>query len=525
GCCHLMATSRSVSNISISIKATSPRCSTFFKKNLLPILTVLSIFLGVALGLTLRHTSHERWNEREVMYVGYFGELYLRALKGMIIPLIVSSITASIGKLDLGLSKKIGLRAVSYYIATTVIAVIMGIVLVTSIHPGTGSEKGSLKMGGKSEVYTPDILMDLPRNIFPSNIIQAAFETYKTSMIPPDMEVNSTHIAYLIKKYNLTEEDLPPVYEWSIKGGYVRSTNIMGLLVFAAALGVALSKLGEKGKPLLDVFQAFSDASMVITGWIIWLSPIGILSLIASMMVKISDFSVMLGQVGMFVITVLLGITIHGLIVLPGIYMLLTRKLPFRFVANMGQAFMTAFATASAAATLPVTMNCLEGLNKVDPRITRFVLPIGTTINMDGTALYEAVAVIFLAQVRGLALSMGQIITVSITSTMASIGAAAIPGAGVVAMVMVLDVVGLPAEDLSLIIAVDWFVDRCRTTLNILSDSLGSGVVFELSKADLKAVNDMNENTDDQIVLKEYIAVEDLNNIHNVNEATESRAV
>merc|ERR1712209_186467 len=151
-------------------------------------------------------------------------------------------------------------------------------------------------------------------------------------------------------------------------------------------------------------------------------------------------------------------------------------------------AITTAWGTASSSATLPVTMNCLEEKNGVDPRISRFVLPIGATINMDGTALYEAVAALFIAQVRNMSMSVGQIVAISITATAASIGAAGIPQAGLVTMVMVLDTVGLPAEDVTLILAVDWLLDRFRTAINVLGDSIGAGLVYELSKNDLEEV-------------------------------------
>lgn len=150
----------------------------------------------------------------------------------------------------------------------------------------------------------------------------------------------------------------------------------------------------------------------------------------------------------------------HGFIVLPILFTVVTRTLPFRFIANMTNAFTTAFGTGSSSATLPVTINLLESKNHVDPRVCRFVLPIGATINMDGTALYEAVAAIFISQVNGMDLSIGQILAISITATAASIGAAGIPQAGLVTMVMVLETVGLPAEDVTIILAVDWLLDR-----------------------------------------------------------------
>ena len=452
-------------------------------KNLLPILTILSVISGVFVAFMLRISREEPWTPREVMYMGYIGEVYLRALKALIIPLIVSSIIAAIGSLDLSLSKKIGLLAIAYYFITTILAIVLGIVLVLTIQPGNNSYNSnddSTEAGSGKDVYTPDLLMDLPRNLFPPNLIQAAFQTYKTIITPPDMkqEMNG---------------DLPPKYTWKISSEYVNAMNIMGLLVFSAALGVALSKLGEKGKPLVEIFSSLSDASMVITGWLIAISPVGIFFMVTSMVVEMDDVTVIFGKVGMYVFTVVVGLLIHGLVVLPSIYTLMVRKLPFQFLGNMGQALITAFATATSSGTLPVTMNCLEKLNGIDSRVTRFVLPIGATINMDGTALYEAVAAIFIAQLRGLTLGLGQVIAISITSTMASMGAAGIPNAGLVTMVMVLDVVGLPAEDVTIIIAADWLIDRFRTAINVLGDSIGAGIVNALSKKELDKIDQRNK--------------------------------
>lgn len=451
-----------------------------FLKNIVAILTVISVISGVLLGFLLRYSREEPWTAREVMYIGYIGELYLRALKALIIPLIVSSIISAIGSLDLSLSKKIGALVIAFYVITTILAIILGIVLVLSIQPGRGSEDVTAMVGSGQNVYTPDILMDLPRNLFPPNLVQAAFQTYKTVITPPDMKI---------------EGDLPK-HAWSFSGQYLSAMNIMGLLVFSAALGVALAKLGEKGKPLVDLFTSLSEASMVITGWLIAISPIGIFFMVTSMVIEMDDMSVIIGQVGMYVLTVLVGLFIHGVVVLPAIYSLLVRELPFKFISNMSQALIMAFATATSSGSLPVTMNCLEELNGIDPRVTRFVLPIGATINMDGTALYEAVAAIFIAQVRGLTLGLGQIIAISITSTMASMGAAGIPNAGLVTMVMVLDVVGLPAEDVALIIAVDWLLDRFRTAINVLGNGFGAGIVYALSKKELDKIDQRNQHTE-----------------------------
>merc|ERR1719266_3229142 len=193
-----------------------------------------------------------------------------------------------------------------------------------------------------------------------------------------------------------------------------------------------------------------------------------------------------LTKLAWYLVTIVIGLSIQGGVILPAIYMIITRSLPFRFIGKMGPALATAFGTASSSATLPVTVNSLEQGNKIDTRISRFILPIGATINMDGTALYEAVAAIFIAQMVGMNPSLGQIIIISIPATAASIGAAGIPHAGLVTLVMVLDTVGLPGEAVSIIMSVDWLVDRVRTAVNVLGDAIGAAIVAHLSRKELQ---------------------------------------
>ncbi|KAK7933796.1 hypothetical protein WMY93_004692 [Mugilogobius chulae] len=234
-------------------------------------------------------------------------------------------------------------------------------------------------------------------------------------------------------------------------------------------------------------------------------APVGILFLIAGKIMEMDDITAMGGQLGMYTVTVICGLLVHAILVLPTLYFVVTRKNPFVFIGGLLQALITALGTSSREAfeekwsllcnRLFVALQfchfahylqMLEENNKVDKRVTRFVLPVGATINMDGTALYEALAAIFIAQVNNYDLNFGQILTISITATAASIGAAGIPQAGLVTMVIVLTSVGLPTDDITLIIAVDWFLDRLRTTTNVLGDSIGAGIVEHLSRHELQ---------------------------------------
>lgn len=409
------------------------------------------------------------------MYISYPGELFLRMLKCLIVPLLVSSITSAIGSLDLSMSGKIATRSIVYYLTTTVSAVVLGIILVSTIRPGIVNQSvvdDTVKSANSSkpmtrQVLTADTLLDLIRNLFPPNLIEATIFQDRTALIAPP---NGTL----------------PLHEWKITSEVSRGTNVLGIVMFSVVFGATIGKMQSKGKPLLDFFNSLSEAMMIITSWVIWLSPLGVFFLVLSKVLEIVSFTEMVGQLGMYFITVMLGLFIHGLGTIPLLFFICVRRLPYRDISKMGQVLATAFGTGSSSATMPITIQALDNMG-LDPRVTRFVIPVGATINMDGTALYEAVAALFIAQLRGIHLTFGHIVAVSVTATAASIGAAGIPQAGLVTMVMVLDTVGLPAEDVTIIIAVDWLLDRFRTTINVMCDSIGAILVNHLSKRDLRS--------------------------------------
>ncbi|XP_055332680.1 excitatory amino acid transporter 3-like [Paramacrobiotus metropolitanus] len=477
GCCHCTCTKK---------------CwITALKNNLKVMLLIVAIFAGTALGFLMREFEIHK-DPRKIMYVAFIGDIFLRMLKIVILPLIVSSLISGLAALESQTSGKIGLRAVVYYFTTTVMAVILGIILVTIIRPG--------KVGGQAmkpddtstpePITTADTFLDLIRNMFPPNLVSATFRQYKTQLVeplPPKINGTILNTTTLVKAVvdnttgNITEG--PKDYShWIIKGTEIEGINIMGLVVFSIVFGITISRLGEKGKPLMLFFESLNEATMSIVAAIMWLAPLGITFLVAGQVLLVKDFGVMLFQLGYYFLTVLSGLLIHAFVVLPIIFFLFTRKNPFTFIIGSLQAFATGFATSSSSATLPITIRCVEENNGVDPRITRFVLPIGSTINMDGTALYEAVACLFIAQTQDVAMDPGKIVAVSITATAAAIGAAGVPQAGLVTMVMVLNAVGLDAKYVSMILAIDWFLDRIRTTVNILGDVIGCGIVQHLSK-------------------------------------------
>ncbi len=256
-------------------------------------------------------------------------------------------------------------------------------------------------------------------------------------------------------------------------------TNVLALIVFSLVFGGAVTTLGKQGQILVDFFQAANEAIMKIVDLVMWFAPVGIFGLVAYNIAKNGGgeaFAEDVSKLAKYVLTVCGGLGIHG-IVLATVVCLFGRHNPIVFTFGMARALLTALTTSSSSATLPVTIACVEENNGVSPRSAGFVLPLGATVNMDGTALYEAVAVVFIAQSLGIDLSIGQLIVIFLTSTLAAIGAAGIPSAGLVTMVIVLTAVRLPVTGIGLILAIDWFLDRLRTTINVYGDAVGAAVI------------------------------------------------
>ncbi|XP_071583588.1 excitatory amino acid transporter 4-like isoform X1 [Heliangelus exortis] len=480
---------------------TAAGTKSFFRRNAFVLFTISAVLLGIILAFSLRPYQ---LTYRQIKYFSFPGELLMRMLQMLVLPLIVSSLITGMASLDGRASGKMGMRAVIYYTVTTIIAVFIGILMVIIIHPGKGSKDKLHREGRIEQVQTTDAFMDLVRNMFPPNLVEACFKQYKTqygtrvftrtvthssnvtaTQIP--LPENSTGILENVTQALGTISEVLTFEEVIPIPGSASGVNALGLVVFSMCFGLVIGSMKQKGRALREFFNCLNEAIMRLVAIIIWYAPVGIMFLIAGKILEMDDLAVMGGQLGMYTLTVIVGLLIHALCILPLLYFIVTHRNPWVFIAGLLQALITALGTSSSSATLPITFRCLEENNGVDRRITRFVLPVGATINMDGTALYEALAAIFIAQVNNYELDFGQIITISITATAASIGAAGIPQAGLVTMVIVLTSVGLPTEDITLIIAVDWFLDRLRTTTNVLGDSLGAGIVEHLSRHELDA--------------------------------------
>uniref|UniRef100_A0A8D3BK99 Amino acid transporter n=1 Tax=Scophthalmus maximus TaxID=52904 RepID=A0A8D3BK99_SCOMX len=476
-------------------------CSSFcdkVMKNMVLTLTILGVFLGSIAGMLLRHISPLPADV--VMIIAFPGEILMRMLKMLILPLVVSSLVTGLAGLDAKSSGRLGTRAMVYYMSTTVIAAVLGVILVLLIHPGNPKLRANLGQGKKNdEVSSIDAFFDLIRNLFPENLVQACFQQVGVFARRKKVLTHHVKIQTVTTKVPVPTNRTKAPPQFTVKRAlqFKSGMNVLGLIGFFVAFGVIMGKMGEKAKLMLDFFNVLNEIIMKLVGAIMWYSPFGIACLICGKIISIADLEVVARQLGMYMVTVIVGLIIHGGIFLPLIYFVIVKENPFKFFMGIFQAWVTALGTASSAGTLPVTFRCLEDNLGIDKRVTRFVLPVGATINMDGTALYEAVAAIFIAQMNAIDLDWGQIITVSMTATLASVGAASIPSAGLVTMLLILTAVGLPTQDISLLVAVDWLLDRFRTSVNVVGDSYGAGIVYYLSKDELDSFDAQQSRLDD----------------------------
>ncbi|KAM4825862.1 neutral amino acid transporter B(0) [Thomomys bottae] len=437
------------------------------RANALVLLTVAAVAAGVALGMGVS-VGRER-----LAAFAFPGELLLRLLKMIILPLVVCSLVGGAASLDPAALGRLGAWALLFFLVSTLLASALGVGLAVLLQPGssTGAAQGTASPGHPAQsiqlskkVFPKEVLdsfLDLVRNIFPSNLVSATFRSYSTSY---DL-VNWTYM-------NETQVQKVP------KAQEVEGMNILGLVVFAIIFGVALRKLGPEGELLIRFFNIFNDATMVVVSWIMWYAPVGIFFLVAGKIMEMEDVKQLFASLGKYILCCLLGHAIHGLLVLPLIYFIFTRQNPYRFLWGILAPLATAFGTSSSSATLPLMMKCVEEKNGISKHISRFILPIGATVNMDGAALFQCVAAVFIAQLNKQPLDLVKFITILVTATASSVGAAGIPAGGILTLAIILEAINLPVDaDISLILAVDWLVDRSCTVINVEGDAFGAGLL------------------------------------------------
>ncbi len=402
---------------------------------------LIGMVAGVVFALLLSNFS---WGAEFVSnWIKPFGNIFINALKLIAVPLILASLIKGISDLkDVSKLSKMGTRTIAIYVITTVIAVSVGLGLVNVIKPGSTI----------SQETREDLIASYE---FDATGVQASAEKQKEAGPLQALE------------------DLVPSNIFHAAGD---NGNMLQVIFFAIFFGIGLILIPEEtAKPVKDFFDGFNEVILKLIDIIMLAAPYGVFALLAALVVE-SPSADLFAALGMYALTVLIGLAL-----MIGIYILLvwvfTKNKPSFFINGIAPAQLLAFSTSSSAATLPVTMERVEEHMGVHKEVSSFVLPIGATINMDGTSLYQAVAAVFIAQAFGMDLSLGTQLGIIATATLASIGSAAVPGAGMVMLVIVLAQAGIPEAGLALIFAVDRPLDMCRTTVNVTGDAAVSLMV------------------------------------------------
>lgn len=406
----------------------------------LPTRILLGLILGAVFGIIANRAG---WNDFVTGYIKPVGTAFVKLITMVVIPLVFASLLVGTASLnDIRKLGRIGVRTAAYYMATTAIAISVGLILANALRPGAS----------------------LP-------------EETKAQLLESGAEDMNARVEQMLEKPSLKDALLG-----IIPGNPIRSFaegNMLQVIFFALLTGICLTLIPDaRGAPVIAFFEGLNDVMIQMVHVIMHIAPYAVFALIASVT---ADFgSHILVVLMKYALVVLLGLIVHMCIVYSTAIKLLTRTKVRAFFKGIRPAQLIAFSSASSSATLPVTMECAEENLGVPREISSFALPLGATINMDGTALYQGVAAVFIAQVYGMDLNLGQQLTIVLTATLASIGAAGTPGAGMATLVIVLKSIGVPVEGIGLILGVDRILDMCRTVVNVTGDASCAMVVSAL---------------------------------------------
>lgn len=421
------------------------------KFNRLPL--YLKILIGMVLGILLGIVSLQAgFADGITNWVKPFGEIFMRLLKLIAIPLVLISLVKGVGNLsDIATLSRIGLKTIGIYVCTTVLAILVGLMLVGVIGPG--------------RMVSPESAAAMQAN-YRTTVAEQSSQAEAMAETPP--------LQFLVD-----------IFPDNMVGALGNNAGMLQVIVVAILIGVATLLVGkEKAAPFLNLINSLDHIVLKLIDIIMQYAPIGVLALMAGMVADTAGNMELLGALGLYVLTVVLGLLLMIFLFYPLLLHFFSKTPVRKFLTTMPPVQLLAFTTSSSAATLPLNMETVEQKLGVSQRVTSFVLPMGMTINMDGTSLYQAVAAVFIAQVMGIELTAVQILTIIITTTLSSIGTPGVPGGAIVILIMVLSSVGLPAEGLALILGLDRPLDMLRTVVNVTGDATVASIVDAHTKSE-----------------------------------------
>jgi len=408
---------------------------------------LIGMVIGVMWGLL---AVHWQWIQFTDYYVKPWGTIFINLLKLIAVPLIIVSLISGVSNLtDISKLSRIGFKTLGFYILTTVIAITVGLIIVNISNPG--------------KVFPEEKASEFNQK-YASNVKEKQSQAAELKEVSP-------------------LQPLVDIVPSNFFNALTDNTKMLQVIFFAILFGIAMVFIpAEKVKPVKELIDGLNDVVLKIIDIIMKMAPFGVFALIAALIVDVAgdhpkDTLSLFAALGLYALTVILGLLIMIFVIYP-IFIKLFTKIKYRkFLKAISPVQLLAFSTSSSAATLPFTMETAEEKLGVSNETASFVLPLGATVNMDGTSLYQAVAAVFLAQVYGMHLGLGAQLTIILTATLASIGSAAVPGAGIVMLVIVLTAVGIPTEGIALIFAVDRPLDMLRTAVNVTGDTTIASII------------------------------------------------
>lgn len=434
------------------------------------------IILGLILGVIYGTLAAARgWGTFTNDWITPFGTVFMNGLRLIAVPLVLASLITGVASLsDLKKLSRIGGKTIGIYIATTVVAVTLGLVIVNALRPGDRVPDGM-----RQELAA----MFLAQVSDPEAAAPAANEPGPQQLMVDSAQVSDREAAAAAAKERGPLQLMVDIVPTNIFQSISDNRNMLQVVFLAMLMGIGLIQIPpDKAKPLLGMFEGLTQVIIRLVDLIMKIAPIGVFSLIASTITSVAgddpnQIVQLLGALAFYMIAVIMGLLLQTLVVYP-ILLKLMSPMPWKtFFKGIAPAQLVAFTTSSSGATLPVTMEQVEEKLGVSEEVSSFVLPLGATINMDGTALYQAVAAVFIAQTLGMSLSIGAQLTIVLTAVLASIGTAAVPGAGIIMLVIILEAIGVPTAGIALILGVDRILDMMRTVTNVTGDAAVATVV------------------------------------------------
>jgi len=410
---------------------------------------IIGLLLGLVYGII---ATNYGWGDFTSNWIAPIGTIFINLLKLIAMPLVLSSLITGVASLsDIKKLSRIGGKTITIYIGTTTVAVTIGLITVNMLNPGD---------------KVPDAMKNKLQLTYEKDASEKAGTVQKVKERGP--------LQPLV-------DIIPSNFFFSASS----NRNMLQVVFMAIFIGIGLIQIpADRGKPIKDFFESLNDVVIKLVDIIMLMAPYGVFALISQTINKVAgnnpnEIMELLGALGYYMISVIIGLLAHATITYMGLLKFMTQMKYKTFFSGMGPAQLLAFSTSSSGATLPVTMERCEEELGVSEEVSSFVLPLGATINMDGTALYQAVAAVFIAQTLNMSLDIGAQLTIVLTTVLASIGTAAVPGAGIVMLVIILEAVGVPSAGIALILGVDRILDMVRTTINVTGDATVAVIIAD----------------------------------------------